>query len=593
VPQKSRRYLSGGVIGAALVLTLAGGCGSDDSGGGKPAPKGVSVTVPAAQGGTVATPDGRLTLVIPPGALAQDTEIVVTPLKQGEIGTGWPAETTSVIAPYRLEPDGLAFGSSAAILFTLEETELPASSTDTAALVGIYTTSSTGSGELLSAGVIGEGPPSGKMQIAAPIDHFSDVGVLDLGSGSITGECKTCEVGGPYDGTVLAFGLKVPNDSNLTTTGPVVANWSGGWSVAFQGNERKFQYTCKAAGSGTISAELAWWKQVAGTSNWVGLFFPAQFKLAWQTVTASLECTGACSKANNDQCESDADCSAAESCHASCVCVCDKAKGAGCVSNADCPGSVCVTSTCQCGAPSCAFLPVSVGELANMLGISLDQAACLAVTIQNAVHSAASVPNKAVAHDFTTTEFFWHEVWVADTLGIDKAFNKSTFECGNGPNGYTLCPSPADPVPAGETLVLVNRVEKPIPLADSTNHFQYGFVFDADGDTTNNYQPSASYPNDFFKDTDRWYEADYDPTSGWTLKVSDATGGTPKQVTSHARIIIRDDTITLVVPASEFKVQKPKFRLTAFRHTGDYGINPPYNWDASVWPAVADGLQVQ
>lgn len=228
-----------------------------------------------------------------------------------------------------------------------------------------------------------------------------------------------------------------------------------------------------------------------------------------------------------------------------------------------------------------------------MLNVDLDTAVCLVITATEIVHSAASVSKKSVANDHTTAKAFWFALWLAPAQQVAKLFNKSTFECGDGPNGYTLCPAVVDPVPDGETLMLVNRVEKPIPLADATNRYQYGFVFDADGDTTNNYQPSASYPNDFFKDTDRWYEANYDPASGWSLKVSDATGGTPKQVTSNARIIIRDDTITLVVPTSEFKVQKPKFRVTAFRHTGDYGMNPPYDWDGSVWPAVADGLQTQ
>jgi hypothetical protein len=232
-----------------------------------------------------------------------------------------------------------------------------------------------------------------------------------------------------------------------------------------------------------------------------------------------------------------------------------------------------------------------VGEIANMLGVSLDTAACLVVQATDIVHSAAAVAGKPVAHDHTTVYFFWYALLDAVAQQVEKLFNKSTFHCGDGPNGTTLCPSPADPVPEGEMLVLVNQLYKPLVLDDTKNFYQYAFVFDADGDPNNNYQPPPAYPNDFFKDTDRWYEANYDPATGWTLKVSDATGGTPKVVTSHARIIIRDDTMTLVVPASEFAVANPKFRITAFRHTGDYGLNPPYDWDGSVWPAVADGLQ--
>ncbi len=58
-----------------------------------------------------------------------------------------------------------------------------------------------------------------------------------------------------------------------------------------------------------------------------------------------------------------------------------------------------------------------------------------------------------------------------------------------------------------------------------------------------------------------------------------------------ARIIIFENTMVLVVPASEFAVAKPDYRITAFRHTGDYGMSPPHDFDGSIWPSVADGLQ--
>ena len=45
----------------------------------------------------------------------------------------------------------------------------------------------------------------------------------------------------------------------------------------------------------------------------------------------------------------------------------------------------------------------------------------------------------------------------------------------------------------------------------------------------------------------------------------------------------------LVVPASEFTGEFPMFRVTNFRHIGDWGM-PSGNWDGCVYPAVADGL---
>ena len=85
----------------------------------------------------------------------------------------------------------------------------------------------------------------------------------------------------------------------------------------------------------------------------------------------------------------------------------------------------------------------------------------------------------------------------------------------------------------------------------------------------------------------------YTPSGGWELKVTDASNSTMTDVTasSNARIIIKDNTLLLIVPKSEFTAADPKFRLTAFRHTGDYGIPSPHDWDGSIWPAVADGLE--
>jgi len=241
--------------------------------------------------------------------------------------------------------------------------------------------------------------------------------------------------------------------------------------------------------------------------------------------------------------------------------------------------------TCSSSNPQLAGAQDVASHLqANMLP------SCTGLSLFETLHSKLGIAKKPVANDHTTLlaySILLHYISISLAL---SAFNASDYPCGSGPNGYTLCPS-ASPVPAGDFVVLFSVLEKTIPLSDPTNHYQYGFVFDADGVAANNYQPSAQYPNDFFKDTDRWYEANYDPTNGWSMKVTDASGGTITPATSTSRIIIKDNAIVLVAPASELAVAKPAFRLTAFRHTGDYGINPPYNWDGSLWPAVAQGLQ--
>ena len=253
---------------------------------------------------------------------------------------------------------------------------------------------------------------------------------------------------------------------------------------------------------------------------------------------------------------------------------------------ADC-NCVCASST-TCTANDAAL--VSAYAISTLLQSPL-YAACFYVNLVRIVHSSGSVPIKNVAHDFTTIIRYAAAVTLMQLLQVNQLFNNSDFPCGQGPNGYTLCPTGASPVPAGDMVVLTSVLEKPVPLKDPKSYFQYGFVFDADGVELNNYQPGAQYPNDFFKGTDRWYVAGYDPAKGWTLQVTDASGGTTKPLASAARVIIKDNAMVLVVPAAEFKVAKPKFRLTAFRHGGDYGMKAPYDWDGSLLPAVADGLQ--
>ena len=62
------------------------------------------------------------------------------------------------------------------------------------------------------------------------------------------------------------------------------------------------------------------------------------------------------------------------------------------------------------------------------------------------------------------------------------------------------------------------------------------------------------------------------------------------KVASAARVIIRGNAMLLVVPRSEFKVDKPKFRVTSFAHKGDFGIKPPHVWSGDPTPAVDQPL---
>ena len=246
---------------------------------------------------------------------------------------------------------------------------------------------------------------------------------------------------------------------------------------------------------------------------------------------------------------------------------------------------------CVCVKPGgCFDEPGSEAAKAIELLLSMNEPTCQHDLISNITHSSAAVAAKSVAHDHSTITQHASAKPTWDAVHVTKLYGNTDFPCGSGPNGTTLCPQPLQTVPAGDFIVLFTLVEKPIPLADPTNLYQYAFVFDADGVAANNYQPSAAYPNDFFKGSDRWYEVSYKPGAGWSAKVSRIVNNVPQTEVSAARITINGNVIALVVPASEFSAPKPSFRITAFRHTGDYGLNPPYNWDGSIWPNVATGL---
>ena len=76
------------------------------------------------------------------------------------------------------------------------------------------------------------------------------------------------------------------------------------------------------------------------------------------------------------------------------------------------------------------------------------------------------------------------------------------------------------------------------------------FSSDKDGDDENNFVPLPAFEFDYFQGSDRWYAAEYNPTSGWSLVVSDVVANAPQAAASAARLMIRDNTIVLAVPLS-------------------------------------------
>ena len=137
-------------------------------------------------------------------------------------------------------------------------------------------------------------------------------------------------------------------------------------------------------------------------------------------------------------------------------------------------------------------------------------------------------------------------------------------------------------------VIFFNVMEKDIPFDDPEYRYQYGFVFDRDGNTDNNFQPNPDFANDFFKDTDFWIVAYYNSIDGWMLSITDATNGNVTATGSYAKMIITGNTIIVFIPRDEFYAQNIGYRVTAFRHDGGYAAD--VNAGADTQPSVADGL---
>lgn len=115
------------------------------------------------------------------------------------------------------------------------------------------------------------------------------------------------------------------------------------------------------------------------------------------------------------------------------------------------------------------------------------------------------------------------------------------------------------------------------------HHYQYGFVFDQDGDPSNNYQAAAPYPADFFDDTDLWIQLFGMPGQPWTLEVVDARNGKLVSLQTDVAVVVEGEMMLAIIP-SDLVANATDMRFTAFRHEGDYGATMP--WSGDVMPPI-------
>lgn len=174
-----------------------------------------------------------------------------------------------------------------------------------------------------------------------------------------------------------------------------------------------------------------------------------------------------------------------------------------------------------------------------------------------------------------------------DPTSANRLLNE-TFPCGATGDKLVICAAGANAT-AQDYVYLATVTGDPIDTADPTGLYQYGFVFDADGDTANNYQGSPAYPGDFWIGSDTWYELTYAPGVGYQVRVRDVRLGYA-DVTSAARFVVQGRELALLVPRAELGAN-PSARISAFRHEGDWGLEGG-PWSADYLPPLGQMVPV-
>lgn len=154
----------------------------------------------------------------------------------------------------------------------------------------------------------------------------------------------------------------------------------------------------------------------------------------------------------------------------------------------------------------------------------------------------------------------------------DLGFNQSVYECG-ALDPLVVCPPAVLDMPAGTTLVLAMEVSEAIPVASDERAYRYSAVFDTDGDPANDWVYVDPFEWDYFQGADRWYQAVYDPTFGWTIEVTQLTadGSFPTEAAPSAvRAVIDDAWIVWFIPVDELGGSAAPYRVSAFAHDGAF-----------------------
>lgn len=159
----------------------------------------------------------------------------------------------------------------------------------------------------------------------------------------------------------------------------------------------------------------------------------------------------------------------------------------------------------------------------------------------------------------------WNAVF--DAVYREFVFDNTVFGCGEAGDGFfTVCDANFATTGFGEEEMVIAMAVFDEPIATADWNYVYSAVFDADGDTSNNFEASPDFDWDQYQATDRWWVIDV-VAGQYTLGRFDGTFATP--IPTAARAVVADNSILWFIPRSELGAN-PTWRATSFRHDGSY-----------------------
>lgn len=155
-------------------------------------------------------------------------------------------------------------------------------------------------------------------------------------------------------------------------------------------------------------------------------------------------------------------------------------------------------------------------------------------------------------------------------------------ECDTLGDPAVFCQQSPPSFPEGDTWAFGFKLGEDFPLDPTGYQYQFSIVLKTTETEADDYQPIASYPNDFWGGGDLIFSLSNNSVGG-DYQVGAVAGGGLSPVSTAARFFVADDLLILIVPASEIP-DLQGMRATSFRHGGDWGMGG--EWSGSVVPKL-------